>query len=125
MSAPKAFPAWQVLSITTGRLLGDIGGVYEILNWMSGDELFTHQLPRVMKEAAPVIVALHPALSAATAEAEQVTGENYKQWLATWVERYGETITVPKLTRDQHERIDPLSELAEKVHPSRIVVVRP
>lgn len=30
---------------------------------------------------------------------------------------------VPRLGEDDHERIDPLSELAEMVHPDKIVVV--
>jgi len=63
-------------------------------------------------------------LQAAIDEADQVNPENWQAWLATWVERYGETMAVPRMTIGQHERIDPLSELAEKVHPSRIIVVQ-
>ena len=121
--ATKEFPTSAVLSVVTGRLLCDIGGVYEVLNWMTGESLFTHQLPRVGREAEPVILAAHPELQPTIAEAEQVTPENYKGWLATWEDRYGATISVPLLTISQHERIDPVSELAEKVHPDRIVVI--
>lgn len=120
----KEFATSSVLSCVTGRLLGDIGGVYEVLGWMSGESLFTHQLPRVNKEAKPVILAMHPHLQQAVDEAEQVTPDNFRQWLQTWEDRYGPTIAVPKLSADQHERIDPLSELAEKVHPDKIVTVR-
>lgn len=121
----KAFPTFAVLSVVTGRLLGDIGGVYEVLNFMTGESLFTHQLPRVSREAEPVILALHPELADAIAEAEQVNETNWSEWLATWTARYGQTITVPTLTIAQHERIDPISELAEKVHPDKIAVIAP
>lgn len=43
-----------------------------------------------------------------------------RNWLAEQVERYGETRAVPQLSVDDHESIDPLSELAEKVPPDRI-----
>lgn len=121
--AEKSFPTSGVLSVVTGRLLGDIGQVYEVLNFMTGESLFTHQLPRVSREAFPVILSRHPELQSAIDEAEQVTTENWQAWLRTWVERYGETISVPQMTIAQHERVDPISELAEKVHPSRIITV--
>jgi hypothetical protein len=121
--ATKNFPIDAVLSVVTGRLMGDIGGVYEVLNWMTGESLFTHQLPRVSREAEPIILAMHPTLADTTAEAEQVTTENWRDWLSTWTARYGETIAVPQMTIAEHERIDPLSELAQSVHPDRIAVV--
>lgn len=121
----KEFPTEMVLSVVADVLLCEIGGIYEVLNWMTGESLFTHQLPRVGREAAPAIVAMHPELSTAIAESDQVNGDNWREWLATWKARYGETIAIPLLTIAEHERIDPISELAEKVHPDRIAVVSP
>ncbi|MCO5080916.1 MAG: hypothetical protein M9955_04570 [Rhizobiaceae bacterium] len=120
----KSFPTAAVLSVVTGSLLCDIGQVYEVLNFMTGESVYTHQLPRISREATPVLLARRPELQAAIDEADQVNPENWQAWLATWVERYGETMAVPRMTIGQHERIDPLSELAEKVHPSRIIVVQ-
>lgn len=122
-AAEKDFPTCDVLSTVTGSLVGKIGGVYEVLNWMTGESVFTHQLPRICREAQPVLVARHPLLQLAIDEAEQVNPENWQQWLRTWEDRYGATIAVPKFTIDTHERIDPLSELAEKVHPDRIITL--
>lgn len=123
----KHFPTLDALSAITGSLVSErgIGAVYEVLNWMSGEDLFTHQLPRVSQEAQAAALAFNPALAAACVEAEQVTRGNYSEWQAKWLSRYGETIQLPLLAVDQHERIDPLSELAEKVHPDNIVVVKP
>jgi hypothetical protein len=103
--------------------MGDIGGVYEVLNWMTGESVFTHQLPRISREAKPVLVAAHPQLAQAIDEAEQVNPDNWREWRQTWEDRYGPEIAVPKFTAATHERIDPLSELSEKVHPDRIVTI--
>jgi hypothetical protein len=119
----KAFPTADVLGAITGRLLGKIDGVYELLSWMTDGPVWTHQLPRVGREASPVVLSLHPELRAAVLQAEHVTPDNWQQWLAVWIDRYGPEITVPRFTEDQHERIDPLSELAEKMHPDLILVV--
>lgn len=125
MTETKEFPTSAVISAITGRLIGDIDGVYEVLTFMSGMPVWTHQLGRVSKEAWPVVTAMHPALNALAAEAEQVTPENWQEWRDLWLDRYGPTIAVPLMNQDQHESIDPLSELAEKMHPSKIVVVKP
>lgn len=121
----KAFPTSAVLSVLTGVLLGKIDGVYEVTTFMAGESVFTHQIPRVSREAVPVILAMHPDLEPVIAEAEQVTPENWQQWLTTWTDRYGDEIAVPIMNIAEHERIDPLSELAEIVHPSKIIVASP
>ena len=121
MQATKEFPTRDVMSTVTGMLMGDIGGVYEVLNWMTGEPVFTHQIPRISREAEPVILAMHPTLQQAVSEAAQVTPENALQWRETWEHRYGPTIAVPKFSADTHQHIDPMSELAEKVQPDKII----
>lgn len=119
----KEFATRDVLSTVTGMLMGDIGGVYEVLNWMTGESVFTHQLPRISREAVPVVLAMHPTLQQAIDEADQVREDNALAWRTTWENRYGPTIAVPKFTADTHERIDPMSELAEHVHPDNIIII--
>jgi len=123
MAETKCFPTTAVLSTTTGILISDIGGVYDVLNYMTGESVFTHQIPRISREATPVIVAMHPQLQAAIDEASSVTPENWAEWRDRWLDRYGPEIAVPKFDTDQHERIDPLSELAEKVSPDKIIMI--
>jgi hypothetical protein len=122
MTATKNFATADVLSTITGRLMGEIGGVYEVLNWMTGESVYTHQLPRIGREAAPVIVAMHPALQQAIDESKQVTPENWKEWRQTWEDRYGPHIAVPTFPNGSHERIDPVSELFDMVGPEKVIV---
>ena len=59
------FSLAQVISITTGILCCEIGGVYEILNHITGDNLYTHALPRAGNFAEPLILQQYPELEAA------------------------------------------------------------
>lgn len=121
----KEFDLCDVISAGTGVFVSKngIGGVYEVLNYMTGESLFTHQLPRVGREATPALRAHHPWFAAVEAEAEQVTPENYMQWVDKWESEHGKRVTVPKMTNADHERIDPRSELAEKIHPDNIITL--
>ena len=111
MIETKAFPTAVVLSTITGRLLCDIGGIYEVLNWMTGESVYTHQLPRIGREAEPVILAAHPHLREAAREASLVNTENWQEWRDRWIERYGAEIAVPKMSAAEHKAIDPIIEL--------------
>lgn len=120
----KQFHLGDILSITTGRLVSPrhMEGVYDILNFMTGDNLFTHQLGRASNECRPHLLAQHPKLALVTGD--DVTPENHQRWLAVMVETLGEYLEVSPLPEHAHEFIDPMSELAEKVHPDRIIKVQ-
>ena len=121
----RDFHIGDILSVTTGCLVSPrlIEGVCDILNFMTGESLYTHQLPRVCSEAGPAILRQHPAL--ANVDTSAVDGDNWRTWLDARIAEFGETLPIERMTVDEHERIDPLSELAGKVSPDRIIVVQP
>lgn len=120
----REFDLGDVLSVTTGCLLSPrhMAGVYDILNFMTGDNLFTHQLPRASRECEPVLLLQHPQL--AGIDASGVNGENHLAWLAEQKAKFGDRLSVEPCGPDVHERIDPMSELAETVHPDKIVTAQ-
>lgn len=125
MTETKDFPTLDALSALTGTLVTPkgIGAVYEVLNWMTGESVYTHQIPRISQEAQAFMLKRLPDLAATCQEAEQVTPENYRHWQAVWLARHGETMTLPRMGIEDHEPIDPVSELAEMVPPERRIIV--
>lgn len=120
---PRDFHITDVLTITTGNLVSNrhMAGVYDLLSYMAGEDVYTHQIPRVMRECEPALRRQHPQLGAA--DTSGVTPENLAARTVEWVAAFGETLPVAPLSEDQHERIDPISELAEMVPPDRIIPV--
>ena len=120
----QTFPLPDVLGTITGRLLGKMDGIYQVSQFMAGEPVWTHQLPRVGREICPVVLRQHPQLAPVIAEAEAVTPDNWQEMLAGWVSRFGESLALSPMTADDHERIDPISEAAEMIHPDRIIPVQ-
>jgi len=120
----RDFHIGDILSVTTGRLLSPrgVGGVYDILNFMTSDTLYTHQLPRASDECRPELLRQHPKL--VVIDASGIDRMNWRQKLAEWAVEFGETLSVSPLPNHAHEYIDPVSELTENVHPSKIIVVK-
>lgn len=110
MTAKRTFHLGDVLSVTTGKLVSTrhIGGVYDILGFMTGEQLYTHQLPRACREAAPEILRQHPEL--ADIDPPTLTPETWRGWLDEMIVRYGETRELTPLI--DHEPVDPMLELA-------------
>lgn len=65
---PRQFHLGDILTITTGRLVSPrhMDGVYDILNYMTGDTLFTHALPRASRECEEPLREMYPWLRAVT-----------------------------------------------------------
>lgn len=127
MSETKDFPLGHILSITTGILVCEgedhpIDGVYKILNFMTGDSNFTHQIPRLSEEARPVLLRQHPQL--AEVSSEGIGRDNWRPWLNGLKTKYGETLPVMKMTVDEHEYREPISEAAEIFSPDRLLVIK-
>ena len=87
----KRFHISDILSISTGCLVSNdhIGGVCKILNHMTGDNLFTHQIPLACDAVKPDLLQQFPWLKVIpkptlSGEAECVT------WVASIADVHGE-----------------------------------
>lgn len=47
-----------------------------------------------------------------------------EDWLKEQAKLYGEFLPLPRMTIDQHERVDPFSEAVEVKHPSKVETIR-
>lgn len=106
----RNFDLGTVLSVTTGIFLApDIGNVYDLLNYMTGDNLFTHQLPRAADRCRVVIIAQHPEL--ANVDVLTVRNNDWHAFLAEQVAIYGNEIRVGPIPPDDYTHVDPIQEL--------------
>lgn len=120
----KSFDLGDVLSITTGCLLSPsgMGGIYKILNYMTGDNLYTHQLMRAEAECRPELLRQHPAL--ADVKTPALSGQTeVETWVAAMAKIHGETLPVQPLPDGVHAYIDPIGEF--KAMKSEDVLILP
>lgn len=124
MSA-RSFHLGDVLSVTTGYLVAPRGieAMYDLLSFMTADQLFSHQLPRAVGECAPDLLRQYPKLAEVVMPAEFGDEAHVWSWLAKQVVVFGEYLDVAPLAEGDHTRIDPLTELASMVGPERIITV--
>ena len=104
----KKFSFGQILSISQDKLMCDIGGVYEILNYMTNDNLMTHQLPRACKECRPWILHQLPFLK--EIDLAHVNRENWQSVLLELQDKYGKEFDVQPIPRDDHDYKNPIDD---------------
>jgi hypothetical protein len=136
----KLFHISDILSVTTGLLVSSrhMEGIYDILNFLTGDNLFTHQLPRAMDECKPwlrtqfpelmsdhpVMIGLLAALRMDMKERGQTT-----EVIVAWVNRVREGMGLPEMIplyemgADMHTHIDPIEEAEAMFGKDRVIPV--
>jgi len=121
----KWFHLGDILSVTTDKLMSPrlMDGVYDILNFMTGENLFTHQLPRARDVCAPYLLKQWPAI--AEANCDGVNLENWRERLDQLAVKYGEELEVEPLPKGVYIPIDPITEAEVMMgDPSKVIVLK-
>lgn len=102
-----------ILTITTDMFVCPSGmdGIYALLNDMTGDNLMTHQLPRVAEACRPVLLAKYPQLADIVVPDEFADEAHVRRWLAEQTDRHGTWFEVVPLAAEDHTVIDPIDEI--------------
>lgn len=113
MSETKTFHIGDILSITDGKLVSPrhVEGLYDILGWMTGDSLMTHQLLRASDECEDQLRADFPDLAAVVVPDTINSEMACLTYLASLEAEYGTHREVRRLEDGQHTVIDPISEI--------------
>jgi hypothetical protein len=120
---PRNFNLEDVLSVTTGILMGPVGGVYKVCDFVTGESNFTHQLGRASQDIKPFIFYQHPELQ--DIHLEEMGVSTVPAVLADLKSKYGETLELKSLSEMgvEYKGQDPMEELGSMVDPSKIIVV--
>jgi hypothetical protein len=113
------FTLGQVLSIVTTRLMCDMSGVYAILNHMTGQSLFTHQLLLAKDKCEPVLQAAFPSLAAI--DLSVVTRENWATVLDDLARTHGNAFEVPTLEGWVYS--DPIESAIDMFGKDKVITV--
>lgn len=111
----------ELITMGIGWLFCPIERVYEICNFLTGDNLFTHQLPRAFRMVEPILKKQYPWLKDIDPD-------------LPFAERFSMVKELEALHPEPHPvnslsdvwlSIDPLAELQQMVDPSKIIVCSP
>lgn len=101
----------ELISVGTGIFMAeDFGRVHEILDYLTQDKLFTHQLPRAFHAVSPKIKAQYPFLE--SLDLEGIDKNNYRERLDALIAEHGNEFIVFPVVENWTSK-NPLSELAE------------
>ena len=110
----------EALTIMQGGLMVEMGRVYELLNYMTGDNLYTHQLPRAARECRPALEQQMPAL-AVFVDQTPYDPKNWQEYLAEARVKVGDEFEITPLENWTHR--DPLAEMVEMMGERKKVIV--
>ncbi len=100
----KEFHLGALISVTTGAMVcptGDPKEFFDLLNYMTADNLDSHEIAGAMKECRPFLLKQFSFLS--DINIQRVNSENFQEWLSEQVKLHGETFTVQPLPPGTHQ----------------------
>lgn len=111
------FKTGAVLTVSTGRFLCENGfeDLYKLLNHMTGESLYTHQLVRASEVAKVYLWREFPELINVTVPDEFENEDEIWAWLNAQKETLGETFDVSPLPEGAYLSQDPIVELIAMV----------
>lgn len=118
----ERFLTQDVLSVATGRLLGDVGGLYKVISYLLGRDAFTHELAVYGRQAAKALKAALPELPNED-DAEHVTAENWRSFRDEWVSRFGKELLLPDSLRECLADDKTALETARELIPNDKIIV--
>lgn len=100
----ETFHLGDILSVTTGRLvsLDRMGGIYRIVDYMTGVEHYTHQLSRGADACKAYLIEQYPWLSEVQPPGKFTDPQHVETWVAAMVERYGERHEVAPISTGEY-----------------------
>ncbi len=109
----KEFHVGDILSLMTGFLVSPSGmdGLHSLAEYMAGESVWTHQLPRVMDECKEPLGNQFPDLRDVAVPERFDGADHVWRWLAEVTDKHGETRMVAPLPSVDHTSVDPLAEL--------------
>lgn len=107
------WPLADVLTVETGQLICSMEELCEFLNWMTGDDLYTHQLPRATDVCRPFLEEKIGWLKDCVSI--EIDKDNYQK-VFELASKHGEYVMVPRLPEGAWEHKNPIAELAEMIN---------
>lgn len=123
MKKTEVFTLGQVLSVSTGKLLCGMAGLYEIMNFLTGENLLTHQLVRAFAPCKKYALEQFPNLE--EVDTSCVNTENALSWVEEQKELFGELFALTPMPPGYYSPMDPMEELCTMVPKEKIIVVSP
>lgn len=110
----REFDLGAILNITTGRLFTNMDDVYEVLNYLIGDSIYTHQIPRAASAAQAYVLSLHPELKGIGDDAVITSLEDAKAFVDEQKKVFGEKLPLSPMSKtDGYSYVDPIEEAVE------------
>lgn len=123
--ATKTFHIGDLITVVGHHLVSPdgIGGIYNVVDYVTGQSHMTHQLPRAAKAVTPWLLEQHPWLADITVP-DGLRGEaGVMAWLAPVITKYGERHEVRPMPFGTYVGREPLTELEEMIGPEKVIRV--
>lgn len=96
----KNFDLDVILTVTSGRLFTNIENLYDILNYLTNDKIYTHEIPYLMNIAKKYILSKYPQLVNVGRDVAINNWQDIKNFIDEQKKIYGNSIRISPMQKN-------------------------
>lgn len=125
MAESRSFHLGDLITAARDRFMSPdgIGGVYKIVDYVTGVQHMTHQLGRACQDIKPHLLEQHPWLADVPIPEDFKDEAHVWAWLAEMCEQHGMWHKVQPMEFGQYVGREPIAELREMAPDKALIVV--
>lgn len=110
----RNFDLGTVLTITSGGILfTNMDNVYDILNFLSNDKIYSHQIARIIKVAQVYVLEKYPKLDGVGKDIIFNSEQDVKAFIDEQKIIYGDSFALSPMSEEMYQYIDPIEEMMD------------
>lgn len=119
----RTFDTLDVISAVRGVLVSPRGmdAVYDVLGFLHGRSLWTHELPNAGRQAELAVTVAYPWIG--TLDTDAVTTENWREWGSDVLRVHPPTVALVPLAASGFIGRSPIETAVEAFGEDRVVVI--
>ena len=111
MQDSKEFDLGVILTLTSERIFTDISNVYDVLRYLTGDDIYSHQLSRVLNIAQKYALSLYPELKGVGNDVIINNHEDYLSFMQEQKKIFGDKLSLSPMPESfGYKYVDPIEE---------------
>lgn len=107
----KEFDLGIILSLTTGRIFAKLDKIYDAVDYLTNDKIYTHQMIRVLPILKEYVLSTYPELRGIGEEEKFENVSEIQLFLKEQKEKFGNSLKLSQISKDMgYQHIDPIIE---------------
>ena len=111
----RTFDFATMISIISGRMFTSMEKLYDALNFLTQETIYTHQIPKILPPSAKHILKTYPELEDIGKDVIINSEEEAERFIKSLSQIFGNEFTLEPMSDEEYSHTDPFEDLKDLI----------